>query len=57
MIRMILRQGLMLGSIGVAIGLVLSFFACRVVMTAAWVATFDHLNYARFFQPSQSRCS
>jgi predicted permease len=47
-IRMILRQGLMLGSIGVATGLVLSFFACRVVMTAAWVATFDHLNYALF---------
>jgi len=47
-IRMILQQGLVLGSIGVAIGLVLSFFACRLVMTAAWVATFDHLNYALF---------
>jgi ABC-type antimicrobial peptide transport system permease subunit len=47
-IRMVLQQGLLLGSIGVAIGLVISFFACRAVITFAWVATFDHLNYALF---------
>jgi predicted permease len=47
-IRMVLRQGLVLGSIGVAVGLIVSFFACRTVMTVAWVATFDHLNYALF---------
>jgi len=27
---------------------VVCFFVCRVVMTAAWVAGFDHLNYALF---------
>jgi macrolide transport system ATP-binding/permease protein len=47
-IRMILRQGLVLGSIGVAIGLIVSFLACRAVMTVLWIATFDHLNYALF---------
>jgi putative ABC transport system permease protein len=47
-IRMVLGQGLVLGLVGVGVGLVLSFFACRAVMTAAWVATFDHLNYALF---------
>ncbi len=47
-IRMVLRQGLVLGSIGVAVGLIVSFFACRAVMTMAWVASFDHLNYALF---------
>lgn len=47
-IQMILRQGLLLGSIGVIMGLIVSFFACRAVMTVAWVATFDHLNYALF---------
>jgi cell division protein FtsX len=47
-IRMILRQGLTLGSIGVAVGLIASFFACRAVISVAWVATFDHLNYALF---------
>ncbi len=47
-IRMILQQGLVLGSIGVGLGLIASFFACRAVMTAAWVASFDHLNYALF---------
>jgi len=47
-IRMILGQGLVLGSIGVAVGLVASFYVCRAVMTAAWVASFDHLNYALF---------
>jgi predicted permease len=47
-IRMILRQGLVLGSIGVGVGLIVSFFACRAVMTVVWIATFDHLNYALF---------
>jgi macrolide transport system ATP-binding/permease protein len=47
-IRMVLKQGLVLGSIGVAVGLVASFFACRAVTTVAWVASFDHLNYALF---------
>ena len=47
-IRMILLQGLLLGSIGVVIGLIASFFACRAVITVAWVASFDHLNYALF---------
>jgi macrolide transport system ATP-binding/permease protein len=47
-IRMVLRQGLLLGSIGVAVGLIASFFVCRAVMTVALVATFDHLNYALF---------
>ncbi len=47
-IRMVLKQGLMLGSIGIAVGLIVSFFVCRMVMTVAWVASFDHLNYALF---------
>ncbi len=47
-IQMILRQGLVLGSIGVALGLIVSYFACRAVISVAWVATFDHLNYALF---------
>jgi predicted permease len=47
-IRMILRQGFVLGSIGVAVGLIVSFFVCRAVITVAWIASFDHLNYALF---------
>jgi predicted permease len=47
-IRMVLGQGFVLGSIGVAIGLIVSYFACHAVMTVAWVASFDHLNYALF---------
>jgi predicted permease len=47
-IRMILQQGFVLGSIGVVVGLVVSFFVCRAVMTVAWVASFDHLNYVLF---------
>jgi predicted permease len=47
-IQMILRQGLVLGSIGVGIGLIISYFAVRAVVTVAWIATFDHLNYALF---------
>jgi predicted permease len=47
-IRMILGQGLVLGSIGVAIGLVAGFFVCRLVTTAAFIASFGHLDYALF---------
>ncbi len=47
-IRMILGQGLVLSSIGVGIGLILSYFVCRAVITVAWLATFDHLNYSLF---------
>jgi predicted permease len=47
-IRMILRQGLVLGSVGVVVGLIISFFACRAVISVAWVASFDHLNYGLF---------
>lgn len=43
-IRMILKQGLTLSSAGVAAGLVISFFACRVLTSALWIATFDHTN-------------
>jgi macrolide transport system ATP-binding/permease protein len=45
-IRMVLQQGLVLGSIGVAIGLILSLFACRSLMSAIWIASFSHLNYS-----------
>jgi predicted permease len=47
-VRMILRQGLTLGSAGVAVGLIVSFFACRALISVMWIATFDHLNYALF---------
>jgi predicted permease len=47
-IRMILKQGLVLGSIGVAVGLIASYFACRALLTVMWAASFDHLNYAVF---------
>jgi macrolide transport system ATP-binding/permease protein len=47
-VRMVLRQGLVLSSIGVAIGLVLSFFACRALTSAMWIASFGHLNYGLF---------
>jgi predicted permease len=47
-IRMVLRQGLILGSIGVAAGLIFGFFAARAVTTAAWIATFNHLDYRLF---------
>src|SRR5205823_10638831 len=47
-IAMILKQGLVLGGVGVAVGLVLSFLACRVLISNMWVASFNHINYALF---------
>jgi predicted permease len=43
-VRMILKQGLTLSSIGVGVGLVISFFACRVITSAIWIANFDRTN-------------
>jgi macrolide transport system ATP-binding/permease protein len=43
-VRMILKQGLVLSLVGVAVGLVVSFFACRVLTSTLWIATFDHTN-------------
>jgi ABC-type antimicrobial peptide transport system permease subunit len=47
-VGMILRQGLGLGTIGVGVGLILSFLACRVLTSSLWVASFEHVNYALF---------
>ena len=47
-IRMVLEQGFVLGSIGVVAGLILSFFACRAVTTVAWIASFGHMDYRLF---------
>lgn len=47
-VGMVLRQGLKLTGIGVAAGLILSFFACRVLTSSLFVASFSHLNYALF---------
>jgi ABC-type antimicrobial peptide transport system permease subunit len=35
-LRMVLRQGFVLGSIGVGAGLILSFFACRLLTSSLW---------------------
>jgi ABC-type antimicrobial peptide transport system permease subunit len=35
-VRMVLSQGLQLGVAGVAVGLVLSYFACRAALAALW---------------------
>jgi ABC-type antimicrobial peptide transport system permease subunit len=43
-LRMVLRQGLVLGSIGAGAGLILSFFACRALTSALWILASD-LNY------------
>jgi macrolide transport system ATP-binding/permease protein len=43
-VRMVLKQGLQLGAAGVAAGLVVSVFACNVVTSRLWVATFDHVS-------------
>jgi macrolide transport system ATP-binding/permease protein len=42
-LRMVLRQGLVLGSIGAGAGLILSVFACRAVTSALWIG---RLNWA-----------
>ncbi len=42
-LRMVLRQGLVLGSMGVAAGLILSLAACRALNSALWIG---HLNYS-----------
>jgi len=44
-LRMVLRQGLVLGSIGVGAGLILSFLACRALTSALWVFA-GRVNYA-----------
>ena len=36
-LRMVLRQGLVLGSIGAGAGLILSSFACRALTSALWI--------------------
>jgi ABC-type antimicrobial peptide transport system permease subunit len=41
---MVLRQGLQLGMAGVGVGLVMSIFACNILTSRMWVATFDHVN-------------
>jgi macrolide transport system ATP-binding/permease protein len=43
-IRMILQQGLGLSATGIAVGLVISSFVCRLITTAVWIATFDATN-------------
>ncbi len=42
-LRMVLRQGLILGSIGAGAGLILSVFACRALTSALWIG---RLNWA-----------
>jgi putative ABC transport system permease protein len=41
---MVLGQGLKLGAAGVAVGLVLSFFACRLAMSALWFEPHQAVN-------------
>ncbi|MGB6945857.1 MAG: ABC transporter permease [Bryobacteraceae bacterium] len=43
-LRMVLRQGLVLGSIGVVVGLILSFFACRALTANLWTGS-GSINY------------
>jgi len=44
-LRMVLREGLALGSIGAGVGLILSFFACRALSAGLWILA-GRLNYA-----------
>jgi putative ABC transport system permease protein len=44
-LRMVLRQGLTLGSIGVGVGLILSFPVCRALASGLWTVT-GNMNYA-----------
>ncbi len=43
-VQMVLKQGLTLSLAGIATGLVVSFFVCRVLTSAIWIATFDPTN-------------
>jgi putative ABC transport system permease protein len=44
-LRMVLRQGLTLGSLGVGAGLIVSFFVCRALASSLWTVT-GVRNYA-----------
>jgi ABC-type antimicrobial peptide transport system permease subunit len=44
-LRLVLRQGLVLAGIGVAIGLAISALAGKAVMSAFYTARFDLLSY------------
>jgi ABC-type lipoprotein release transport system permease subunit len=35
---------LQLGAVGVDIGLLVSFFACNILTSRLWIATFDRVN-------------
>ena len=52
-LRMILRQGLMLGSFGVGAGLIVSFFVCRALAGILWTLT--GVGILRCFPPSPFR--
>lgn len=41
---MVLRQGRQLGATGVAVGLVVSFFACRLVTSTVFLVSFDRVD-------------
>jgi predicted permease len=43
-LRMVLRQGLVLGSVGVGAGLILSLLACRALTSGIWILS-GHVNY------------
>ena len=43
-VRMVLGQGLTLGAIGVAVGVVVSVFACRALTSFTWFLSFDRVN-------------
>src|SRR5438045_5588854 len=47
-IAMVLKEGLLLGGVGVAIGLILSVLACRVLISKMWMTSFNDVNYALF---------
>ena len=47
-IRMVLLQGMFLGGTGVALGLLLSFAACRMLTSLVFIASFSRVNYAIF---------
>jgi predicted permease len=48
-IAMVLKQGLRLGGTGVAFGIVLSVFVCRLLANRIWLATFSHVNILVYF--------